>query len=154
MSHGKWKEAKQQSSKFPGPAVPGCCLVSFHFLWTIHPICRPVVILRFYIFTCGFQDAGLGTVRLGKRWTFFEQNQFDRLQMVQFECPVSHSLLGSYTYLLQISAPAASFLPLSIVQYRDGQNSLSPRGWITQPKTHFFGHLCRKNWVIIGGWAR
>ena len=25
----------------PGPAVPGCCLISFHFLWAIHPI-RPV----------------------------------------------------------------------------------------------------------------
>ena len=26
----------------PGPAVPGCCLISFHFLWAIHPI-RPVL---------------------------------------------------------------------------------------------------------------
>ena len=26
----------------PGPAVPGCCLISFHFLWAIHPI-RPVM---------------------------------------------------------------------------------------------------------------
>ena len=25
----------------PGPAVPVCCLVSFHFQWAIHPI-RPV----------------------------------------------------------------------------------------------------------------
>ena len=28
----------------PGPAVPGCCLISFHFLCAIHPI-RPVVVL-------------------------------------------------------------------------------------------------------------
>ena len=40
-AHRKWKETKQQ----PGTAGPGymlgCCLVSFHFLWSIHPI-RPV----------------------------------------------------------------------------------------------------------------
>ena len=41
MAHRKWKESKQQPSKLPGPAVPGCCLISFHFLWAIHPI-RPV----------------------------------------------------------------------------------------------------------------
>ena len=41
MAHRKWKEIKQQPSMLPGPAVPGCCLVSFHFLWAIHPI-RPV----------------------------------------------------------------------------------------------------------------
>ena len=38
MAHGKWKEIKQQ----PGTARPGnmlgCCLLSFHFLWAIHPI--------------------------------------------------------------------------------------------------------------------
>ena len=39
--HRKWKEIKQQPSMLPGPAVPGCCLISFHFLWAIHPI-RPV----------------------------------------------------------------------------------------------------------------
>jgi len=31
--HSKWKETKQQPSMLPGPPVPGCCLVSFHFLW-------------------------------------------------------------------------------------------------------------------------
>ena len=35
------KEIKQQPSMLPGPAVPGSCLASFHFLWAIHPI-RPV----------------------------------------------------------------------------------------------------------------
>ena len=35
MAHRKWKEIKQQLSMLPGPAVPGCCLVSFHFLWAI-----------------------------------------------------------------------------------------------------------------------
>ena len=38
----KWKESKQHPSMLPGPGVPGCCLISFHFLWAIHPI-RPVV---------------------------------------------------------------------------------------------------------------
>ena len=38
MANRKWKEIKQQPSMLPGPAVPGCCLVSFHFLWTIHPV--------------------------------------------------------------------------------------------------------------------
>ena len=35
MAHRKWKETKQQPSLMPGPAVPGCSLVSFHFLWAI-----------------------------------------------------------------------------------------------------------------------
>ena len=35
MAHRKWKETKQQPRMMPGPAVPGCCLVSFHFLWAI-----------------------------------------------------------------------------------------------------------------------
>ena len=35
MAHRKWKEIKQQPSMLLGPAVPGCCLVSFHFLWVI-----------------------------------------------------------------------------------------------------------------------
>ena len=32
MADRKWKETKQQPSMLPGPAVPGSCLVSFHFL--------------------------------------------------------------------------------------------------------------------------
>ena len=35
MAHRKQKETKQQPSLLPGPAVPGCSLVSFHFLWAI-----------------------------------------------------------------------------------------------------------------------
>ena len=35
MAHRKWKEAKQLPSMLPGPAVPGCCLLSFHILWAI-----------------------------------------------------------------------------------------------------------------------
>ena len=38
MAHRKWKESKQQPSMLPGPAVRGCCLISFHFLWAIRPI--------------------------------------------------------------------------------------------------------------------
>ena len=41
MSHRKWKYTKQEPSMLHGPAVPGCCLISFHFLWAIYPI-RPV----------------------------------------------------------------------------------------------------------------
>ena len=33
MAYRKWKETKQQLSLLPGPAVPGCSLVSFHFLF-------------------------------------------------------------------------------------------------------------------------
>ena len=44
MSHRKWKETKHEPSMLPGPAKPGCCLISFNFLWAIHPI-RPVVLL-------------------------------------------------------------------------------------------------------------
>ena len=35
MAHRKWKDTKLQPSMLPGPAVPGCSLVSFHFLWAI-----------------------------------------------------------------------------------------------------------------------
>ena len=40
MAHRKWKETKQQPSLLPRPAVPGCSLVSFHFLWAILCLCR------------------------------------------------------------------------------------------------------------------
>ena len=43
MAHRKWKETKQQTSMLPGPAVPGCCLVSFHFLWAI--LCPQAVLV-------------------------------------------------------------------------------------------------------------
>ena len=43
MAHRKWKEIKQQPSMLPGLAVPGCCLISFHFPWAIHPI-RPGIV--------------------------------------------------------------------------------------------------------------
>ena len=66
MAHRKWKESKQQPSmcskhtlmtdeKFYSPLdlppdfpVPCCCLVSFHFLWAIHPI-RPVLFMGWYL---------------------------------------------------------------------------------------------------------
>ena len=35
MAHRKLKDTKQKPSMLPGPAVPGCCLVSFHFLCAI-----------------------------------------------------------------------------------------------------------------------
>ena len=41
MSHRKWKETNLKPRMLPGPAVHGCCLISLHFLWAIHPI-RPV----------------------------------------------------------------------------------------------------------------
>ena len=47
MAHRKWKESKQQPSMLPDPAVPGCFLISFHFLWAIHPI-RPVLVTTTY----------------------------------------------------------------------------------------------------------
>ena len=38
MSHRKKRETKQHTSMSPGPSVPGCFLVSFHFLCDIHSI--------------------------------------------------------------------------------------------------------------------
>ena len=35
MAHRKLEEVKQEPSMLPGPAVPGSCLISFHFLWAI-----------------------------------------------------------------------------------------------------------------------
>ena len=58
MAHRKWKETKQQPSMLPGPAVPGCCLISFHFLLAIHPI-RPVQQFLSSL-SQGFKDTVLG----------------------------------------------------------------------------------------------
>ena len=33
--HRKWKETKQQLSMLPGPAMPGCWLISFRFMLTM-----------------------------------------------------------------------------------------------------------------------
>ena len=35
LPHMKWKETKQHPIMLPGPAAPGCCLVSFRILWAI-----------------------------------------------------------------------------------------------------------------------
>ena len=43
MADRKWKETKQQTSMLPGTTVPGCSLVSFHFLWAI--LCPQAVLL-------------------------------------------------------------------------------------------------------------
>ena len=43
--HRKWKETKQLPSMLPGPAVPGCCLVSFYFLWAI--LCTQAVLYSY-----------------------------------------------------------------------------------------------------------
>ena len=42
MAHRKWKENKQQPGTAGSGNMIGCTLVSFCFLWAIHPI-RPVV---------------------------------------------------------------------------------------------------------------
>ena len=42
MAHRKWKEIKQQPRLLPGPAVPGCSLISFHFLRAI--LCLQAVV--------------------------------------------------------------------------------------------------------------
>ena len=41
MAHRKWKEVKLQPETAGPGNILGCCLLSFHFLWAIHPI-RPV----------------------------------------------------------------------------------------------------------------
>ena len=38
ISHRKRRETKQQPSMLPGPAVPGCCFVSFCFMCDIHSV--------------------------------------------------------------------------------------------------------------------
>ena len=40
MSHRKQRETKQQPSMLPGPAVPGCCFVSFCFPHSIHSVLK------------------------------------------------------------------------------------------------------------------
>ena len=48
MSDRKHRETKQEPSMLPGPAVPGCCLVSICFLCDIHsidPLCRAVLFM-------------------------------------------------------------------------------------------------------------
>ena len=41
MAHRKWKETKLQPVTAEPGNMLGCSLISFHFLWAIHPI-RPV----------------------------------------------------------------------------------------------------------------
>ena len=48
MAHRKRKETKQQPSLLPGPAVPGCSLISFYFLWAI--LCPQAVEVNFVSF--------------------------------------------------------------------------------------------------------
>ena len=38
MAHRKWKEIMQQPGTAGSGNMLGCCLLSFHFLWAIHPI--------------------------------------------------------------------------------------------------------------------
>ena len=44
MAHRKWKENKQQPGTAGPGNMPGCCLVSYHFLWAIRPI-RPAMVI-------------------------------------------------------------------------------------------------------------
>ena len=43
------REMKQQPSMLPGPPVPGCCLISFHFLWAIRPVLSHCDCMSFFI---------------------------------------------------------------------------------------------------------
>ena len=63
MANRKWKKIKQQPGMLPGPAVPGCCLVSFHFLWAI--LCPQAVFLLSLPFAMTF--AAWGDLRFTKR---------------------------------------------------------------------------------------
>ena len=59
ISHRKWKETNQQTSMLPGPAVPGCCLVSFRFLWAIlrpHPVQTSNFICLLFVWTVRYRD--------------------------------------------------------------------------------------------------
>ena len=38
MANRKWKEIKQEPGRAVQGNMLGCCLLSFHFLWAIHPI--------------------------------------------------------------------------------------------------------------------
>ena len=54
MAHRKWKETKLQPSMLPGLAVPGCSLVSFHFLWAILcPQAVPLIMRKFWFYGWG-----------------------------------------------------------------------------------------------------
>ena len=59
MVHRKLKESKQQPSMWPGPAVPGCCLVSFHILWAI--LSTSTVIITILFQKTARKSADLGT---------------------------------------------------------------------------------------------
>ena len=43
LPHRKWKEIKQQPGTAGSGNMLGCCLLSFHVLWAIHPI-RPCTV--------------------------------------------------------------------------------------------------------------
>ena len=70
MAHRIWKGTKQLPCMLPGPAVPGCSLVSLHFLWAI--LCPKAVLSHFstcesvntlkpllsYVYVCGLVRSG------------------------------------------------------------------------------------------------
>ena len=63
MSHRKRRGTKQRPSMLPCPAVPVCCLVSFHFQWAIHPI--SALYISFSIIKYGFSSRALPWKRCG-----------------------------------------------------------------------------------------
>ena len=74
MSHRKWKEIKQQPSMLPGPALSGCCLISLHFLWAIHPICPVYVCYFIWGFTLKGHIGSL--IYLLYKWFYFKTGYF------------------------------------------------------------------------------
>ena len=115
LAHRKWKETKQQPSMVSGPAVPGCCLVSFHFLWAI--LCPQAVLRPFSasLASCWaaegrgeatksiFQQlrSPLGNVGNGNNYLETDLRRFAFLFsfLQPFFGPVSIELSGSYTLL-------------------------------------------------------
>ena len=56
LPHRKWNETKQQPSMLLGPAVTGCYLVSFHFLWAI---LWPHTVLHYFVTSNTNLNSGL-----------------------------------------------------------------------------------------------
>ena len=114
MAHRKWKETKQQ----PGTAGPGnilgCCLISFHFMWAIHPI-RPVI----------FKQNTIPYLWVKLFWTDRKSPiENVALQSPSWLCPLGNQVKSHYRYTDKMMLLPSTYFPI-IFLVTEGSAALS-----------------------------
>ena len=97
IEHRKWRETKQQPIILPGPAVPGCCLVSLHFLCYI--LCSRSVRSE-YVWLSGLSEKTLPQIvwiPVGERNCWNSQREgkgLDNFRGFSSKCRVNEQVWG------------------------------------------------------------